>query len=71
MMEQGRLHLGQRGYSAVLVVAGLLYLLLEHNTTPTLLDDVVYRFQFTASGGMPPELSKTWATCFGRNTGII
>lgn len=55
MMEQGRLHLGQRGYSAVLVVAGLLYLLLEHNTTPTLLDDVVYRFQFTASGGMPPE----------------
>ena len=55
MMEQGRLHLGQRGYSAVLVVVGLLYLLLEHNTTPTLLDDVVYRFQFTASGGMPPE----------------
>lgn len=54
-MEQGRLHLGQRGYSAVLVVVGLLYLLLEHNTTPTLLDDVVYRFQFTASGGMPPE----------------
>lgn len=55
MMEQGRLHLGQRGYSAVLVVAGLLYLLLEHNTTPTLLDDVVYRFQFTATGGLPPE----------------
>ena len=55
MMEQGRLHLGQCGYSAVLVVAGLLYLLLEHNTTPTLLDDVVYRFQFTASGGLPPE----------------
>lgn len=55
MMEQGRLHLGQRGYSAVLVVAGLLYLLLEHNTTPTLLEDVVYRFQFTATGGLPPE----------------
>ena len=55
MMEQGRLHLGQRGYSAVLVVTGLLYLLLEHNTTPTLLDDVVYHFQFTASGGLPPE----------------
>lgn len=55
MMEQGRLHLGQRGYSAVLVVVGLLYLLLEHNTTPTLLDDVVYRFQFTATGGLPPE----------------
>lgn len=55
MMEQGRLHLGQCGYSAVLVVAGLLYLLLEHNTTPTLLDDVVYRFQFTATGGLPPE----------------
>lgn len=43
-----------RGYAALLVVVGLLYLWLEWHTTPTLLDDVVYRFQFTASGGMPP-----------------
>lgn len=43
-----------RGYTALLVVVGVLYLWLEWHTTPTLLDDVVYRFQFTASGGMPP-----------------
>lgn len=49
------MHLGQSGYTALLVVIGLLYLLLERNTTPTLVDDVVYRFQFTATGGLPPE----------------
>ena len=38
-----------------LVIIGLCYFLLERNTTPTLLDDVVYRFQFTATGGLPPE----------------
>ena len=43
-----------RGYAALLVVGGMLYLWMEWHTTPTLLDDVVYRFQFTASGGMPP-----------------
>ena len=57
-MEQGRLHLGQRGYSAVLVVAGLLYLLLEHNTTPTLLDDVVYRFQLRPREACPRAYPK-------------
>lgn len=43
------------GYAAILAVIGLLYLILEWHTTPTLLDDVVYRFQFSATDGVPSE----------------
>lgn len=55
MTESCRLHSNSRGYAALLAVIAVFYLLLEWYTTPTLLDDVVYRFQFTPTGGLLPQ----------------
>lgn len=41
-------------YFFVLVLIGVLYFFLEWNTTPTLNDDLIYRFQFRSDGSTEP-----------------